>query len=62
MGFFSLFVRDQRLLQALPGLRRSEANTTSYVADYLTRSVRRASGFVLARQSPTMENSIGNDC
>jgi hypothetical protein len=28
-------------------LRRSEADTTSYVADYLTRSVRRASGFVL---------------
>ena len=31
-------------------LRRREANATSYVSDYLTRSVRRASGFVLARQ------------
>ena len=36
-------------MQALPRLRRREADTTSYVADYLTRSVRRASGFVLAR-------------
>jgi hypothetical protein len=35
-------------MQALPRLRRREADTTSYVADYLTRSVRRASGFVLA--------------
>jgi hypothetical protein len=34
-------------MQALPMLRRSEVNTTSYVADYLTRSVRRTSGFVL---------------
>ena len=31
-------------------LRRSEVNTTSYVADYLTRSVRCASGFVLVGQ------------
>ena len=36
-------------MQALPRLRTREADTTSYVADYLTRSVRRASGFVLAR-------------
>ena len=28
-------------------LRRTDADTTSYVADYLRRSVRRASGFVL---------------
>ena len=35
-------------MQALPRLRRRDADTTSYVADYLTRSVRRASGFVLA--------------
>src|SRR5437899_7240695 len=35
-------------MQALPRLWRREADTTSYVADYLTRSVRRASGFVLA--------------
>ena len=34
-------------MQALPTLRRSEADTTSYVADYLTRSVRRAAGFSL---------------
>jgi len=34
-------------MQALQTLRRREADTTSYVADYLTRSVRRASGFVL---------------
>src|ERR1019366_1425507 len=47
MGFFSPFVRAQAQMQALPMLRRSEVNTTSYVADYLTRSVRRASGFVL---------------
>src|SRR5262249_22216399 len=36
-------------MQALPCPRRGVAGTTSYVADYLTRSVRRASGFVLAR-------------
>jgi hypothetical protein len=47
MGLFSPFVRAQAQMQALPMLRRSEVNTTSYVADYLTRSVRRASGFVL---------------
>jgi len=35
-------------------LRREEADTTSYVADYLTRSVRRASGLVLARHPPTI--------
>jgi len=35
-------------MRALPRLRRRDADTTSYVADYLTRSVRRASGFVLA--------------
>jgi RNA polymerase primary sigma factor len=34
-------------MQVLPRLRRREANTTSYVSDYLTRSVRRASGLVL---------------
>ena len=34
-------------MQVLPKLRRRDADTTSYVADYLTRSVRRASGFVL---------------
>jgi len=32
-------------MQALPKLRRRKADT---LADYLTRSVRRASGFVLA--------------
>ncbi len=32
-------------------LRRSAADATSYVADYLTRSVRRASGFVLVGYS-----------
>jgi len=47
MVFFSLFVWGQALVQALPRLRRREANSTSYVSDYLTRSVRRASGFVL---------------
>src|ERR1039458_8215070 len=47
MGLFWPFVRAQAQMQALPMLRRSEVNTTSYVADYLTRSVRRASGFVL---------------
>ena len=39
-------------MQALPMLRRREADTTSYVSDYLTRSVRRASGFVLAENPP----------
>jgi hypothetical protein len=44
-------------MQALPMLRRSEADTTSYVADYLTRSVRRASGFVLARYQLAIANT-----
>jgi len=47
MVFFSPFVRAQASMQTLRRLRRREADTTSYVADYLTRSVRRASGFVL---------------
>src|SRR6516165_794634 len=34
-------------MQALPKLRTRDADTTSYVADYLTRSVRRASGLIL---------------
>src|SRR5690349_8691625 len=48
MGLFSPFVWGQASMQTLPGPRTREAETTSYVADYLTRSVRRASGFVLA--------------
>jgi hypothetical protein len=58
MGFFSLFVRGQPSVQALPRVRRSEADATSYVADYLTRSVRRASGFVLARKSELVSPGI----
>ena len=46
-GLFSPFVRAQAQMQALLMLRRSEADATSYVADYLTRSVRRASGSFL---------------
>jgi len=42
-------------MQALLRLRGRDAETTSYVADYLTRSVRRASGFVLANQPPITE-------
>jgi len=52
-------------VQALPRLRRREANTTSYVSDYLTRSVRRASGFVLVVHPEVIETrlqgSIPND-
>ena len=44
-------------MQALPMLRRSAADTTSYVAEYLTRSVRRASGFVLADHPGSSEAS-----
>src|SRR5438309_11607784 len=47
MGFLSTFVRGQTCMSALPRVWRREADTTSCVADYLTRSVRRASGFVL---------------
>ena len=47
MGFLSPFVRGQTCVWALPRVWRREADTTSCVADYLTRSVRRASGFVL---------------
>ena len=42
-------------MQALPRLRIRDADTTSYVADYLTRSVRRASGFVLADDTGMIE-------
>jgi hypothetical protein len=42
-------------MQALPRLRRRDADTTSYVADYLTRSVRRASGFVLVGQPEAIQ-------
>src|SRR6266478_3774885 len=48
MGFLSPFVRGRTCMWALPRVWRREADTTSCVADYLTRSVRRASGFVLA--------------
>jgi len=53
MGLFSLFVRGEALMQKFPRHRRREANTTSYVSDYLTRSVRRAIGFVLVAKSET---------
>src|SRR5207245_5274620 len=56
MGFLSPFVRGQTCMWALPRVWRREADTTSCVADYLTRSVRRASGFVLA------DNPLGNPC
>jgi hypothetical protein len=46
-------------MQVLPRLRRREANTTSYVSDYLTRSVRRASGLVLAGYSEVDLESTG---
>src|SRR5260370_11862726 len=46
-------------MQALPRLRRGDANTTSYVADYLTRSVRRATGLVLVG-NPEVGNSAAN--
>jgi len=49
MVFSSPFVLVQASMQTLRTLRRREADTTSSVADYLARSVRRASGFVLAR-------------
>jgi len=44
MGFFRFLFG---LVQALLTLRRKEVDSTSYVSDYLTRSVRRASGFVV---------------
>ncbi len=47
-AFFSLSVRGQALTRMLPRSRRREANTSTYAVDYLTRSVRRASGLVLA--------------
>ena len=52
MGFFSLSVRGQALTRMLPRSRRREANTSTYAVDYLTRSVRRASGLVLADHPP----------
>ena len=44
-------------MQAFPRLRRRGPDTTSYVADYLTRSVRRASGLVLVGYSEVMRRS-----
>src|SRR5438876_8545122 len=46
-GFFRPLFGGQTCMWALPRVWRREADTTSCVADYLTRSVRRASGFVL---------------
>src|SRR5207245_9549947 len=57
MGFLSPFVRGQTCMWALPRVWRREADTTSCVADYLTRSVRRASGFVLADHSSRIAGS-----
>ena len=45
-------------MQTLPRHRRREANTSSDVADYLTRSVRSASGFVLVGHSETEPKTI----
>jgi hypothetical protein len=65
MGFFSLLVRGQTLTQTLSRHQTRGPNTGTYVADYLTRSVRRASGFVLtvlskARQSMVHAHSFSN--
>src|SRR2546428_13839783 len=60
MGFLSPFVRGQTWVWALPRLWRREADTTSYVADYLTRSVRRASGFVLVGHSEVRIVLVGD--
>jgi hypothetical protein len=51
MGFFSLFVLGQTLTQTLSRHPTRGPNTGTYAADYLTRSVRRASGFVLVGYS-----------
>ncbi len=47
MTFSSLFVRRLAVTNAPPRRRKRDAKTKSCAADYLTRSVRRASGFVL---------------
>jgi hypothetical protein len=49
-------------VQALLRVRRREADTTSYVADYLTRSVRGASGFVLADYSGLIASCVALKC
>src|SRR5439155_24920817 len=58
MGFFSLFVPGQALTQTLPRHQTGEPNTGTYAADYLTRSVRRARGFVLVGDSETEPKSF----
>ncbi len=60
MVFFSPFVRGEALMPTLPRHRRREVNTTSYLADYLTRSVRRTSGLVLVVYSETISYHPGS--
>ena len=60
MPFSSLFLRGLPVTSALPTRRRKEANTSTHATDYLTRSVRRASGFVqvgYARKCQLVSNS-----
>src|SRR5437667_11259559 len=61
-GFFRPLFGGQTCMWALPRVWRREADTTSCVADYLTRSVRRASGFVLARHSVIIREMSTIDC
>jgi hypothetical protein len=52
--FFRLLFGAKRECRHFQGCGRRDVNTTSYVADYLTRSVRRTSGFVLVGNPETM--------
>jgi hypothetical protein len=60
MGFFPLSVRGEVFVQTLPPYGRRKPNITSNASDYLTRSVRRASGFVLGAICPTAANLTPN--
>ena len=59
-SFFRLLFGGEALTQTLPRHRRREVNTTSYLADYLTRSVRRTSGLVLVVYSETISYHPGS--
>src|SRR5271157_4860906 len=51
MAFSSPFLRGLAVTNTLPKRRKRDAKTRSCAEDYLTRSVRRASGLVLVADS-----------
>jgi len=58
----SPFVRSQALTNTLPRRRIRDPDTSTSLQDYVTRSVRRGSGFVLADYSAKWHLGAGKAC